>query len=99
MNASEYEKPKEIVDPGSRSGRDGMTHGGHEKPSLPNVASGRTVASQSNIMSELRYDLHNIWTAILLRAPERPKTMLLCGANYGEGTSFLSYHLALLLSL
>jgi len=99
MNASEYEKPKEIVDPGSRSGRDGMTHGGKEKPSLPGVAIGRTVASQSNIMSELRYDLHNIWTAILLRAPERPKTMLLCGANYGEGTSFLSYHLALLLSL
>lgn len=51
------------------------------------------------IMKHLRFHLDNLWATILLRAPERPRTILLCGADYGEGVTFLSFHLALFLYL
>jgi Mrp family chromosome partitioning ATPase len=51
------------------------------------------------ISEQLRDHLVGLWDTILIDTPDPPKTLLFCGSTYGEGVTFLSYHLALLLGL
>lgn len=99
MSTGELDKPFEMTRQGNPVEKVGMMQADADRQSFNEPSGSRTAPFSSAIVNQLRYHLYNTWATILIKAPESPKTLLFCGAISGEGTSFVSYHLALFLCL
>lgn len=99
MSTGEFDKPFEMTRQGNPAEKVGMMRADADRQSLNESSGDRTTRFPSVVTNQLRHHLYNTWATILIKAPESPKTLLFCGANSGEGTSFVSYHLALFLCL
>ena len=53
----------------------------------------------SALLGRLKNPLDTIWGNIMLKHGGSPKTLMLCGASKGEGTSFIAFYLSIFLSM
>lgn len=51
------------------------------------------------VLRKTREYFDGIWANVILQHGGRPGSLLFCGATHGEGVSFVSFHLALFLSI
>lgn len=65
---------------------------------IPRMQSNTLSASYPAMLSKMRHSLSDTWSNILVGSEQDIKTILVCGAARKEGTTFISYHLALFLS-
>lgn len=65
---------------------------------IPRISSDKLTVSYPAILAKMRYSLSDIWANILVETKQTLETLLVCGAARKEGTTFISYHLAMFLA-
>lgn len=65
---------------------------------VPRIHSGTLSAPYPAILSKMSYGLSDTWSNILVGTEQDIKTLLVCGAARKEGSTLISYHLAMFLS-
>ncbi len=65
---------------------------------IPRRHSGTLSAPYPAILAKMNYGLSDTWSNILLEREDDIKTLLVCGSTRKEGTTLISYHLAMFLS-
>jgi protein-tyrosine kinase len=65
---------------------------------MPRRHSGTLSASYPAILSKMNYGLSDTWSNILIGSEQDIRTLLVCGATRKEGSTIISYHLAMFLS-
>jgi hypothetical protein len=65
---------------------------------VPRRQSGTLSAPYPAILSKMNYGLSDTWSNILIGSEQDIRTLLVCGATRKEGSTIISYHLAMFLS-
>jgi Mrp family chromosome partitioning ATPase len=65
---------------------------------IPRISVGKLTTPYPAILAKMRNALSDCWANILVETQQSVETLLLCGATRKEGTTLISYHLAMFLA-
>ncbi len=65
---------------------------------IPRIPSGRPSAPYPPTLAKMRHSLADAWANIMLETKQTVETLLVCGSARQEGTTLISFHLAMFLS-
>lgn len=65
---------------------------------VPRIPSGKLTTLYPAILAKMRYSLSDSWANIMLETKQNVSALLICGAARKEGSTFISFHLAMFLS-
>ncbi len=59
---------------------------------------GRLTTSYPAVLAKMRNQLSDMWANIMIETKQNVNSLLICGSAHGEGSTFISFHLAMYLS-
>jgi Mrp family chromosome partitioning ATPase len=65
---------------------------------IPRIQSDKLMAAYPALLSKMRYSLSDCWANIMLETKQNLRTLLVCGSVGKEGSTLISFHLAMFLS-